>query len=59
VINVRTSYLTHMPPVWESSEVARAGRDVCGALAYAHELRVVHRDIKPGNLFTCQSGWRR
>ena len=47
--------LTHMPPVWESGEVARVGRAVCEALAYAHELGVVHRDIKPGNLFMCQS----
>lgn len=36
--------------------VARIGRDTCTALAYAHQLGVVHRDIKPGNLFLCDSG---
>jgi hypothetical protein len=36
--------------------VARVGRDTCAALAYAHGLGVVHRDIKPGNLFLCDSG---
>lgn len=33
---------------WES--VARIGVQVAGALAYAHKLGVLHRDIKPGNL---------
>jgi WD40 repeat protein len=33
---------------WES--VARIGVQVAGALAYAHRLGVLHRDIKPGNL---------
>src|SRR5258708_4136879 len=37
-------------------QVARIGRDTCSALAYAHGLGVVHRDIKPGNLFLCDSG---
>jgi molecular chaperone DnaK len=31
-------------------EVARIGRDVAEALAYAHGLGVVHRDIKPANI---------
>jgi tRNA A-37 threonylcarbamoyl transferase component Bud32/TPR repeat protein len=34
-----------------SNEVARIGFEVCGALAYAHGQRVIHRDIKTANLF--------
>jgi serine/threonine protein kinase/formylglycine-generating enzyme required for sulfatase activity len=30
--------------------VARIGLQVAGALAYAHKLGVLHRDVKPGNL---------
>jgi serine/threonine-protein kinase len=44
------------PAVLGPKRVARIGRDTCAALAYAHGLGVVHRDIKPGNLFLCDSG---
>jgi serine/threonine protein kinase/ribosomal protein L40E len=30
--------------------------DVCEGLAHAHENRIVHRDIKPGNIFILKSG---
>jgi len=29
---------------------------VCGSLAEAHNLGLIHRDIKPGNIFLCQRG---
>lgn len=29
---------------------------VCGSLREAHRLGLVHRDIKPGNVFLCRSG---
>lgn len=39
-----------------AERIAGIGRDVCRALAYAHGKGVLHRDIKPGNLFLCESG---
>jgi serine/threonine protein kinase len=42
--------------VRDADEVARVGRDTCAALEYAHGMGVVHRDIKPGNLFLCDTG---
>ena len=43
-------------PGGDADHVAAMGRDICGALAYAHRKGVLHRDIKPSNLFLCESG---
>ena len=38
----------------EARDVALLGRQVAAGLHYAHESRIIHRDIKPPNLFfTC------
>ena len=37
-------------------EVVRLMTQLLGALAYAHERKVVHRDVKPGNIFVLDDG---
>ncbi len=36
--------------------VVDIGISICDALAYAHRLEIVHRDIKPGNVLIAQDG---
>ena len=36
--------------------VVDIGKQACAGLAAAHELGVVHRDVKPSNLFRCSDG---
>lgn len=31
-------------------------RDLCAALAYAHQRQLIHADFKPGNVFVCEGG---
>jgi len=31
-------------------------RDLCSALAYAHQRHIIHADFKPGNVFICDDG---
>lgn len=37
-------------------DATRLGISVCSALEHAHENNVIHRDIKPGNLFLSETG---
>lgn len=41
---------------FDGGDVARVGRQVCDGLEYAHQRRVVHRDVKPANLFLTHDG---
>jgi serine/threonine-protein kinase len=43
-------------PGADAEHISGIARDVCSGLAYAHRQGVLHRDIKPGNLFLCESG---
>jgi len=40
----------------ELKEALRITRDICRAMAYAHEQGVVHSDFKPGNAFLTREG---
>jgi serine/threonine protein kinase len=41
-----------MPP----ARVVHIIRQVCGSLAEAHEMGLIHRDVKPANIFACRMG---
>ncbi len=45
---------TKGPLPWKA--VAEIGRQLCSALQFAHNHGVIHRDLKPGNLFLTTDG---
>src|SRR5439155_26675278 len=45
-----------MPSWWAYSTAARLIADAADALEYAHQLGIVHRDVKPGNLLLDAAG---
>lgn len=38
------------------NEIIKIGMDICEALKLCHGQRIIHRDIKPGNIFRSQDG---
>lgn len=41
---------------YEESEIIRIGKDICIALIACHETGILHRDIKPDNIFKSANG---
>lgn len=40
----------------DQRETAKIGRDICDALRCCHEVGIIHRDVKPGNIFLSAYG---
>ena len=60
-IFIRMEYLQSFPEYASSKkmteiDVARLGIDMCRALSYCEEIQLVHRDIKPDNIFVSKHG---
>lgn len=41
---------------YNEDEVIQLGKDICNALIYCNQKRIIHRDIKPQNIFVSESG---
>lgn len=60
-VMIRMELLTSLPEYLEShaideKEVCRLGIDICNALNLCEKEKIIHRDIKPGNVFVSDFG---
>ena len=60
-IIIRMELLTALPAYIKNrsftvNDVIKLATDVCNALEVCHEQKIIHRDIKPDNIFVSQNG---
>ena len=48
--------MTNLPASVSESTVVKAGKDLCNALVTCKRFNVIHRDIKPQNIFLSETG---